>query len=100
MLILPKRRFQGGCVMRRLSRYIGLLLMAGVLFTPVLSTGCSTGESVYDESHGDSHRWDDHEEVVYKGYLSDNHKDYKPYNQLNKDDQKSYWDWRHNNPNK
>jgi hypothetical protein len=86
--------------MRRLPTCIGSLFLAAALLTPVLSTGCSTHENVYDESHGDTHKWDDHEETVYKGYLSDNHKDYTPINQASKSDQKSYWDWRHNNPNK
>jgi hypothetical protein len=86
--------------MRRLPRYIGSLFLAAALITPVAVTSCAGHAGVYDESHGDYHNWDDHEETVYKGYLSDNHKDYTPYKQLNKNDQKSYWDWRHNNPNK
>jgi hypothetical protein len=50
----------------------------------------------YDEWHHDHHRWDDNEEIVLRGYLTDNHKDYHPYKELSRDDQKAYWDWRQN----
>ena len=82
--------------MRRITRFVGSLFLAGVLIAPVALSGCSARVGVYDEWHGDHHRWDDHEEVVYRGYLTENHRDYKPYRQLNKNDQKGYWDWRHN----
>ena len=86
--------------MRRFPRYIASLFLATALIVPVASMGCSRQVRVYDESHGEYHNWDDHEETVYKGYLSDNHRDYKPFNQLSKEDQKSYWDWRHSHPEK
>jgi hypothetical protein len=84
--------------MRRKSSIFTSLLLAAALITPVVSVGCAGHVGIYDEWHGDYHRWDDHEEVVYRGYLADNHKDYHPFNQLSKDDQKAYFDWRHNHP--
>ena len=85
---------------RRVFHYVGSIFLAAALIAPVAITGCSRTTDVYDSAHGDHHTWDDHEETVYKGYLSDNHKDYKPIQQASPDEQKSYWDWRHNNPNK
>jgi hypothetical protein len=91
---------EGGNKMRRVHRYISSLILAAALVAPVVNTGCAARVGVYDEWHGDYHHWDDHEEVVYRGYLTENHRDYKPYKQLSKDDQKGYRDWRHSHQDK
>ena len=87
--------------MRRIYKWLGSIFLAAALVAPVaVTTGCAARVGVYDEWHGDYHRWDGHEEAVYRGYLTDNHMDYHPYKNLSKDQQKAYWDWRHANPNK
>ena len=86
--------------MRRMSHFVGSVFLAAVLMGPVAFTGCSSHTDVYDAAHGDHHNWDDHEETVYKGWLSDNHKEYRPIQQAPPEDQKSYWDWRHGHPEK
>ncbi len=86
--------------MRRITHYVGSLFLAAALIAPVAISGCSARVGVYDEWHGDRHHWDDHEEVVYRGYLTENHREYKPYKRLSKNDQKGYWDWRHSHSDK
>lgn len=82
--------------MHRTTGVIGSLLLAVALASPALTSGCAARVGVYDEWHHDHHRWDDHEEIVFRGYLTDNHKDYHRYKEMSRDDQKAYWDWRHN----
>lgn len=89
--------------MDRMRNFVGAFFLAAVMIVPVAITGCGSTTStpvVYDTAHGDNHKWDDHEETVYKGYLSDNHKEYRPIQQAPPEDQKSYWDWRHSHPEK
>ncbi len=86
---------------RRVVHYVGSIFLAAALIAPVAITGCGSDYGCLRfGARRDHHKWDDHEETVYKGYLSDNHKDYKPIQQASPDEQKSYWDWRHNNQNK
>lgn len=86
--------------MYRTSRFISPFILAASLTLPVVSIGCAARVNVYDEWHHDNHRWDDHEEVVYRAYLTENHRDYHPYKQLSRDEQKNYWDWRHSHPDR
>jgi hypothetical protein len=86
--------------MRGIRNLVGVFFLAAVMVVPVVITGCGSTTEVVDEGHGDRHKWDDHEETVYKGWLSDNHKEYHPIKQAPPEDQKSYWDWRHSHPEK
>jgi hypothetical protein len=86
--------------MHRMRNFIGAFFLAAVMIASAAITGCSSQTDVYDEAHGDHHKWDDHEETVYKGYLSDNHKEYRPIKQSPPEEQKSYWNWRHGHPEK
>lgn len=61
-------------------------------------TACAGRVRIYDQWHGDYHGWDSHEEVVYRGYLSDNHREYHPFTSLSAEDQHAYFDWRHAHP--
>ena len=86
--------------MRRFSRYLPTISLALALASPVVLAGCSARVGVYDQWHHDRHDWDDHEEIVFRGYLQENHRDYRPYKHLDRDDQKRYWDWRHDHPDR
>jgi hypothetical protein len=74
------------------------IITSAFLAATLVTVGCAGRVRVYDEWHGDYHGWNNHEEVVYRGYLSDNHREYHPFNTLSRDDQKAYFDWRHNHP--
>jgi len=50
---------------------------------------------IYDRGHADYHLWDDAEDRRYHDYLTEKHKDYRPFNELKPRDQAAYWTWRH-----
>jgi hypothetical protein len=88
-LTISKEKF----TMHRKSIFASLVLAVSLTMV-----ACVGRVRVYDQWHGDYHRWDDHEEVVYRGYLSDNHREYRAYTSLSVDDQRAYFDWRHTHP--
>ena len=53
---------------------------------------------VYDRDHKDYHNWDDREDKAYRGYLVENHQEYRPYAKMKRQDQSNYWTWRHAHP--
>jgi hypothetical protein len=79
------------------TRHFGGILAGAVLSAALLLGGCSTTtENVYDPGHGDYHKWDSAEDAHYHQWVSDTHHDNVEYKKLPPEDQKSYWDWRHN----
>jgi hypothetical protein len=79
-----------------MRKLINAVLLAGVLGG---SFACTAGVRVYDEPHRDYHRWDRNEDRVYRVYLTDNHREYRDFNRLDKKQQEEYWAWRHSHPN-
>ncbi len=74
------------------GRFAATAVVAFTLFT----VGCA--HRYYDADHGDYHRWDSSETVYYNQWATENHMDpHRDYRHLSKEDQKRYWDWRHNN---
>jgi len=53
---------------------------------------------VYDSTHKDYHNWDAREDHAYRGYLQENHRDYRPFTQQKQKQQNTYWNWRHSHP--
>ena len=74
---------------------------AGMLIAPSLmgqvQVKIKVGK-VYDRDHKDYHNWDDREDKAYRGYLVDNHQEYRPYAKMKRQDQSHYWTWRHSHP--
>jgi hypothetical protein len=79
------------------SRLSSSLLLAAVLASPLIVTGCTARASyrTYDPYYHDYHRWDDHERVYYNQWTVETHRSDRDYRKLNHDEQKQYWDWRH-----
>ena len=62
----------------------------------LLTTGCAT-HRYYDPYHHDYHHWDSSETVYYNQWVVEYHMDpHRDYRHLSKEDQRRYWDWRHN----
>ena len=77
-------------------RYLSSLLLAVAFLAPALTTGCGgRGYRVYDPYYNDYHRWNGHETVYYNQWVTENHRENRDFRQLNHDDQKQYWTWRH-----
>ncbi len=85
--------------MGRRNRGLSLLLLGAVLSAPLLTSACSEHRRVYDPYDNDYHAWNHNEDIEYHQWIVINHRADRPYKQLNKDDQKAYWEWRHNQSN-
>jgi hypothetical protein len=82
--------------MRSLSRNLIVALMAVAFAVPVAVTGCAGHARYYDADHGDYHVWDNNEAVYYNRWETETHRDHKDFNKRSADEQKEYWNWRHN----
>jgi hypothetical protein len=49
----------------------------------------------HDEKHNDDHEWNSHEDRAYRMWAKENHRKYQDFAKLRRDDQESYWGWRH-----
>ena len=88
--------------MTHTDRLICTLLLAVAMISTVFSFGCAARASyrVYDPSHEDYHRWDDHEDTFYFQWEGETHRDHRDFDKRDKDEQKQYWDWRHKDSDK
>jgi hypothetical protein len=75
----------------------GRVAAIAVVGVTLFTAGCG-GHRYYDADHNDYHRWNANETVYYNQWTTENHMDSRrDYQRLSKEDQKRYWDWRHNN---
>ncbi len=83
--------------MKRLSSGAFMLFMG---ISVALASGCAARVGVYDSDHGDYHHWDAHEDRAYRDYWTQNHgrETYRDFGNLNANEQKDYWNWRHSHP--
>jgi hypothetical protein len=85
-----------------MSRGRRLCLSAILLSVFSLATlGCADHHyyRAYDPYYNDYHRWDDHERIYYEQWSRENHRDeHRDFRQLDKNEQKEYWTWRHSHP--
>ncbi len=85
--------------MRKMLKNLAPYVLVAFLIPAGLSaTGCEARVRYYDGDHRDWHRWDDHEEIVYKSYLNEKHQDYRDFKTLNDGEKQDYWNWRHAHP--
>lgn len=82
--------------MIRTKRYKGTIFLVAASLAPLAISGCAA--RVYDEYHSDYHHWNDREERAYRMWLAERHYEYREYARLNKEEQRDYWNWRHNHP--
>jgi hypothetical protein len=62
------------------------------------ANACAARVRIYDPAYHDYHRWDDREERAYRGYLVEQHREYRNFRTLSNSEQTEYWDWRHKHP--
>ncbi len=90
--------------MLRTYGFIGSLLLAGAIFAPAI-TGAPRPQEVqlrvYDRDHRDYHNWDDREDHAYRGYLVESGIKLTGRTTTRRArDQRNYWKWRHNHPDR
>ena len=81
--------------MIRIKGFLGPLVLGTAMLAPLVTSGCYTQVRYYDSYHSDYHRWNDGEVRSYRVWLGERHYEYRDYNRLNKDEQRDYWNWRH-----
>jgi hypothetical protein len=92
-------------IVLRTHWYIGSLLLAGAIFAPTAIMAAPPPQEgiqvrVYDSRHRDYHNWDDREDHAYRGYLVEHHRSYRAYDRQRGSDQRNYWKWRHEHPDR
>lgn len=81
--------------MFRMKEYLGPLVLGAAMLTPLVTSGCAAHVRYYDEYHSDYHRWDDDEARAYRVWLAERHYEYREFNRLSREQQRDYWNWRH-----
>jgi hypothetical protein len=81
--------------MHTASRVMSAFLIAGVIASPLAVSGCAT-HRVYDPYYHDYHRWNRDEVVFYQRWEVDTRRDHRDWDARNADEQREYWNWRHN----
>ncbi len=84
--------------MSRFKQTLGTIFLGTSLLLAIANVGCSGRVRVYDSYHSDWHTWDHNEDVQYRAYLNEHHEPYRDYNKLDKNQQKDYWNYRHEHP--
>jgi len=80
------------------KKFIGTFLIAGALALPLATVGCGAEHRGYynDPYYHDRHRWDNNEIVYYNQWTVETHHDpHIEFRHLHRNDQKAYWEWRH-----
>ena len=96
--------------MHRMRKYLGSLLLAVALITPV---GLQAGNNFrddsrqdarerryYDRDYRDYHRWDNREDGRYRRWGTERHEVYRPFYKLHRAQQRAYWKYRHEHPDR
>jgi hypothetical protein len=81
--------------MYRYGNHLRVLLLSAAIAAPIFITGCAARVRVYDQYHTDYHRWNRGEDGYYRRYLGERRLNYRDYRRLNAEEQRAYWNWRH-----
>jgi hypothetical protein len=79
--------------MHPIRKHSALQLALVILFAG-LSTGCTVHAGYYDPYYHDRHPWSG-EVVYYQQWETETHRDHRDFKKRSQDEQKQYWDWRH-----
>lgn len=80
------------------SRALTTFALTTALAAPLLMGGCAArvGYRTYDPYYNDYHTWDNNEITVYSRWETDTHREKKDFRKRTPDEQKEYWNYRHN----
>jgi hypothetical protein len=86
--------------MQRIRRFMGSFLLAATIIGPVVIAGCAARVRYYDADYRDYHRWDAREDRAYHRYWDERRERYRDWKELNEKEQRDYWRWRHDHPDR
>lgn len=72
------------------------IAVIGILASCATFAGCAARVRYYDAGHSDYHRFGASEQPYYHRWAVENHHDRDDFKHLRPEDQRAYWDWRHN----
>jgi hypothetical protein len=75
------------------------VIAAGILSTTSIAS-CAHRNNVYDPVYSDNHRWNAREDAAYRRWEAERNSPHADYSRRNADEQRSYWQWRHNHPDR
>lgn len=76
--------------------HISSFLLAGTLIASLAAfAGCSQHNRYYDAGHSDYHSWNADEDQHYRQWENDTRRNHQDFDKRSPDEQKQYWDWRH-----
>ena len=87
----------------RFRKTLSALALLAALAGPVASFAAPDDHDhdhrYYDRVHRDYHHWDAREDAAYRHWLAERHRHYVEFARLRAEDQRLYWQWRHDHPN-
>jgi hypothetical protein len=90
--------------MYRKSLLISSLFLSAAIVAPLAiranATPPQVSVRVYDRDHRDYHNWDDRESRYYNDYRVEHPKYAVEFRKTNRGQQREYWKWRHNQPDR
>src|ERR1700732_885122 len=82
----------------RFMRLFSGLLVSTLALGTIVTTGCAEHRSrTYDPYYGSSYRGYGGGDPYYRQWLAERRYNYVEYNQLNRERQREYWEWRNQN---
>jgi hypothetical protein len=81
--------------MRTILKNFAPVVLTILLAAPILTTGCAHHARYHDPYYHDYHPVAG-EDVYYGRWEAETHHDHVDLNRRGPDEQKQYWDWRHN----
>lgn len=84
--------------MFRIKGFLGTVVLCAAMAAPLLASGCAAHTRYYDEYHSDYHTWNNGEVGAYRVWIGERHYEYRDYNRLSREQQRDYWNWRHDHP--
>ena len=83
-------------------RYLILsaLVMSAALVAPVVARAEDNHHEkrYYDRNGRDYHTWNNNEDRAYRQYLVEQHRDYREFHGVKRNQQQEYFSWRHTHP--
>lgn len=93
--------------MQHMRQNFSSLLLLAMFALPLANLGCAANRGhgyryydastnrYYDPYYNDYHYWTPGEQAYYNRYYAENHHQYREMRKLNREQQKNYWHWRH-----
>lgn len=86
--------------MRLSPKLLTSFALSAAFASAMALAGCSarvsTGYRMHDGYYNDDHVWDNNELVFYSRWENDTHRRHEDFRRRNADEQREYWNWRHN----